>query len=168
MDLSRRALFFGGSTPAVTGPPPKAAARPPLPTTMPIFDEGFQNGWSNVDWATVRQPVSFDGHTTLKIEGGPWSALALYHTALSMADFSKLTFMVNGGDGGGFTVWLRSFRDGRAIDCDFEVKPVANSWTRIEAPLAALRIDGQMIDSFVLQAPDITYKPYYVAKVQLE
>ena len=124
--------------------------------------------WSNVGWAHIEQPVSFDGHVTLKVEGGPWSALAFRHAALSMADFSKLSFMINGGDSGGFTMWLRGFRDGKAIDCDFQVKPVTNSWTRIEAPLAALKIDGQMIDSFVLQAPDITYRPYYMAKVQLE
>jgi hypothetical protein len=168
MDLSRRALLVGGGTLPVTGPPPKAAARPPRPTTMVIFDEGLQNGWSNVGWAHIEQPVSFDGHTTLKVEGGPWSALAFHHAALSMADFSKLTFMINGGDSGGFTMWLRGFRDGKATDCDFQVKPVAKTWTPIEAPLAALKIDGQTIDSFVLQAPDITYKPYYVAKVQLE
>lgn len=168
MNLSRRALLVGGGTLAVTGPPPKAAARPPRLKTMVIFDEGFQNGWSNVGWATVKQPVSFDGHMTLKVEGGPWSAVAFYHAALSMADYTKLTFMVNGGDGGGFTTWLRGFREGKAIDCDFQVKPVAHSWTQVEAPLAALKLEGQTIDSFVLQAPDITYKPYYLAKVQLE
>ena len=168
MDLSRRALLVGGGTLAVAGPPPKAAARPPRPTTMAIFDEGFRNGWSNIGWAHIEQPVSFDGHMTLKVVGGPWSALAFRHAALSMADFSKLTFMVNGGDGGGFTMWLRGFRDGKPIDCDFRVKPVANSWSRIEAPLAALKLDGRSIDSFVLQAPDITYKPYYMAKVRLE
>ena len=94
-----------------------------------------------------------------KIEGGAWSALAFRQVALSMADFSKLSFMINGGDSGEFTMLLRGFRDGKPIDCDFLVKPVANSWTRIEAPFAALKIDGQMIDSFVLQAPNITYKP---------
>jgi hypothetical protein len=168
MGISRRSLLAAGGTIAVAGPPAKAAARPPSPKTMVIFDKGFQNGWSNVGWAHIEQPVPFDGHTTLKVEGGPWSALAFRHAALSMADFSTLTFLLNGGDSGGFTMWLRGFRDGKAIDCDFQVKPVAKSWTRIEAPLAALKIDGQTIDSFVLQAPDITYKPYYVAKVQLE
>jgi hypothetical protein len=48
------------------------------------------------------------------------------------------------------------------------VEPVADSWTQIEAPLAALKLDGQSIHGFVLQAADIISKPYYMAKVRLE
>lgn len=67
-------------------------------------------------------------------------------------DLSRRSLLVGGGT---LAVTGRRIHDvaarlSKAIDRDFRIKLVANSRLWIEAPFAALKLDGESIDSFAL------------------
>jgi hypothetical protein len=133
------------------------------------YDEELKNGWQNWSWAKVTLSAPSGGSKPIKVEGDPWSALALHHDQFSTAGFSKLTFYINGGVAGGQTLMLKATADGKPIAAaDYLLKPKAKTWAVVEVPLKDIGAEGKMIDGFQLQARDAAYGAYYIDRIQFE
>jgi hypothetical protein len=133
-----------------------------------VYDEELKNGWQSWSWAKIALSVAAGGSKPIKVEGDPWSALALHHDPFSTEGFSKLVFYINGGGVGGQTLMVKATVDGKAIESDFALKPKAKTWAIVEVPLKDLGVQGKMIDGFQLQARDTAYSAYYVDRIQFE
>jgi hypothetical protein len=57
-----------------------------------VYDDELKNGWQSWSWAKVDLAVPAGGVKPIKVQGEPWSALALHHDAFSTAGYTKLTF----------------------------------------------------------------------------
>jgi hypothetical protein len=109
------------------------------------------------------------GSKPIRVEGDPWSALALHHDPFSTAGFSKLTFYINGGGVGGQTLMVKATADGKPIAAaDYLLTPKAKTWAVVEVPLKEIGAQGKMIDGFQLQARDASYSAYYIDRIQFE
>ena len=133
------------------------------------YDEELKNGWQSWSWAKVALSVASGGSKPIKVEGDPWSALALHHDPFSTAGFTKLTFYINGGAKGGQTLMVKATADGKPIAAsEFLLQPKAKTWAVVEVPLKDIGAEGKMLDGFQLQAKETAYSAYYIDRVQFE
>jgi hypothetical protein len=61
-----------------------ALARPSLAQAqqpLVVYDDELKNGWQSWSWAKVDLAVPVGGVKPIKVQGDPWSALALHHDA---------------------------------------------------------------------------------------
>ena len=133
------------------------------------YDEELKNGWQSWSWAKVTLSAPSGGSKPIKVEGDPWSALALHHEPFSTAGMSKLTFYINGGGNGGQILMVKATVDGKPVAAaEYEIKPKAKTWAVVEVPLKDIGAEGKMIDGFQLQAKDSAYSAYYIDRIQFE
>lgn len=139
-----------------------------LPKPFVLYDDELKNGWQNWSWAKVQLGVNVGNGKPIKVEGDPWSALALHHDAFSTEGFTKLTFYINGGGAGGQQLMVKVQADGKIIESDYVISPKAKTWAMVEVPLKEIKADNRSIDGIVLQGRDSAYPAYYVTRIQLE
>ncbi|MDN4503636.1 hypothetical protein QX776_14580 [Alteromonadaceae bacterium BrNp21-10] len=133
-----------------------------------VYDDELKNGWVNWSWADVTLSHPAGGATPIKVEGGPWSALAFHHDAFSIESYTKLSFFINGGLEGGQILAVKLIVDGKAVDSNYIIQPKAKSWLIAEVPLAEIAGDNKMVDGIWFQAQAAALKPYYITRIQFE
>lgn len=143
--------------------PARAQAQP-----FVVYDDELKNGWQNWSWAKVDFGVPVSGAKPIKVQGEPWSALALHHDAFSTASHSKLSFTINGGAQGGQTLMIKAMVDGKAVESSYVIQPKAKTWTQVVVPLKEIAADGKTIDGISWQAQADAYSPYYITRIQFE
>jgi hypothetical protein len=144
------------------------AAAQDLPKPLVVYDATLANGWQSWSWAKVQLSAPVGSDRPIKVEGEPWSALALHHDAFSTAGYSKLTFYINGGTAGGQSLMVKAQVDGKPIEADYVIRPKAKTWAVVEVPLKDLNAADRTIDTIMWQAQGNAYAPYYIARIQFE
>ncbi len=137
-------------------------------TPFIVYDDGLQNGWQNWSWAKVELAVPIGGAKPAKVQGEPWSALALHHDAFPTAGYSKLTFSINGGAKGGQPLSIKAVVDGKAVESAVVIEPKAKTWTQVEITLKELGVEGKSIDGISWQGQANAYGAYYITRIQFE
>jgi hypothetical protein len=139
-------------------------------TTSPFvaYDDELKNGWQNWSWAKVQFAAPVGGAKPIKVEGEPWSGLALHHDAFSSAPFTKVSFYINGGMEGGQSLTVKAMADGKPMEAGYTIQLKAKTWAVVEVPLKELAAGNKTIDGIVLQGGADSYKPYYVTRIQFE
>ena len=145
-------------------------AKPALAQTQPfvVYDDELKNGWQSWSWAKVDLAVAAGGVKPIKVQGDPWSALALHHDAFPTAGYTKLTFSINGGGQGGQMLTVKAMVEGKPVDSSFVIQPKAKTWTQVEVPLKELAIEGKTLDGIAWQGQATAYSPYYITRIQFE
>ena len=133
-----------------------------------VYDEELKNGWQNWSWAKVEFSAPAGGTKPIKVQGDPWSALALHHDAFPANGYTKLTFVINGGPQGGQELAVKAMVDGKPAEASYFIQPKAKTWTRVEVPLKELVAAGKTIDGIALQGQANAYNAYYVTRIQFE
>jgi hypothetical protein len=139
-----------------------------LAQTLVAYDDGLQNGWQNWSWAKVQLAVPAGGAKPIRVEGDPWSALALHHDAFSTQGLSKLTFSINGGTNGGQALLIKAMVDGKPVESNFQIVAKAKTWAMVEVPLKDLGVEGKTIDGICVQGLATPYSAYYITRIQFE
>lgn len=148
--------------------PAKALFAQALGKPFIAYDDGLQNGWQNWSWAKVQLALPIGGAKPIKVEGDPWSALALHHDAFPTEGYSKLTFSINGGGKGGQDLSIKASVDGKAVESGVVIQPKAKTWTQVEVTLKELGVEGKTIDGIVWQGQANAYSAYYITRIQFE
>ena len=139
-----------------------------LPQPLVIYDDELKNGFQNWSWAKTQLAVPVGNGKPIRVEGEPWSALALHHEPFSTEGYSKLTFVINGGMNGGQTLMVKAMADGKAIEADFAIQLKAKTWAAVEVPLKDINAAGKTIDTLIWQGQGAAYPGYYITRIQLE
>jgi hypothetical protein len=166
MSISRR-LFLAaiGAAGASGGSLARAGD---LPQAFTVYDDELKNGFQNWSWAKVQLGVPVGNGKPIRVEGEPWSALALHHEPFSTQGFSKLSFYINGGKEGGQSVTVRVMVDGKLVETDYVIQPKAKTWAIVEVPLKDIGAAGKTIDAVAFQGRESAYSPYYITRIQFE
>jgi hypothetical protein len=166
MSVSRRLFLAALGAAGVFGG--SLARAGDLPHPLVVYDDELKNGFQNYSWAKTQLSVSVGNGKPIRVEGEPWSALALHHEPFSTEGYSKLTFIVNGGTNGGQTLTVKAMADGKAIDADFAIQLKAKTWAVVEVPLKDINAAGRTIDTLVWQGQGAAYPGYFITRIQLE
>ncbi|MRW93296.1 hypothetical protein GJ699_25230 [Duganella sp. FT80W] len=133
-----------------------------------VYDDELKNGWQSWSWAKVDLSVPVSGAKPIKVQGDPWSALALHHDAFPTTGYTKLTFTINGGAQGGQSLTIKAMVDGKPVESSYVIQPKAKTWAQVEVPLKELAVDGKTIDGIAWQAQANPYSAYYITRIQFE
>ena len=146
MLISRRSLIASTAAFAGTSALPAFAAEP-----FVAYDDELKNGWQNWSWAKTELSVPAGGAKPIKVEGDPWTALALGHEPFSTAPYSKLTFFVNGGLAGGQNLAIKALVDGKPVDSNCVITLKAKSWQPASIALKDFAADNKTINGIWFQ-----------------
>src|SRR6185503_13296618 len=141
-------------------------------SNQPVYTDSLQNGWQNWSWATVNLGNSSptkSGSSSISVTSSNWQALYLHHNAQNGADFTNLTFWINGGLTGGQGVQVQATRTG-AAQPPVVLSPLpVNSWRQETISLTALGVaSASDFDGFWLQVQNSGLAPtFYVDDVTL-
>lgn len=121
---------------------------------LPIYTDTLVNGWQDWGWAPrdfASTAVVHSGATSIAVTPGGWEAVQIGHDVFDTTGYSKLTFWINGGAGGQtlFVVATLNY----VAQPSVTIGPLAaNTWEKIEIPLAALSADNRTnLTSFWIQ-----------------
>ncbi len=161
------AATFASAALLATAP---ALAQDAKPAPMVIYDDELKNDWQNWSWGVTLQMSTPAGEVKpIKVEGTPWSALDLHHSAISTKGYTRLTFYINGGAEGGQQLMVKvKAPGGAAIDSNYTIAPKVKTWVIAEVPLKDIGAEDKMIEDVFIQGGADAYKPYYITKIQLE
>ncbi len=167
MLITRRSLI--ASAAALTGASlARSALAQSAPAPLVVYDDELKNGWSSWSWAKVEMSVPAGQVKPMKVEGDPWTALALHHDPFSTTGYSKLTFFINGGVDGGQSLAVKVLVGGKAVDSNYVIQPKTKAWLPVIVPLKDIGGADAMVDGIWLQGQAEAYKPYYVTRIQFE
>jgi hypothetical protein len=166
MSVSRRLFLAALGVAGATGG--SLARAEDLPHPLVVYDDDLKNGFQNISWARTQLSVPAGGGKAIRVEGDPWSALALRHDAFSTEGYTKLTFVINGGKDGNQPLMVRVWSNGKAIDANYTVQPKAKTWAVVEVPLKDINAVGKTIDAISWQGQGDPYSAYYIARIQFE
>ena len=166
MSVSRRLFLAALGVAGVSGGSLARAGE--LPQPLVVYDDELKNGFQNYSWAKTQLSMSVGNGKPIRVEGEPWSALALHHEPFSTEGYSKLTFVINGGKDGGQTLMIKAMADGKAIDADFAIQLKAKTWAVVKVPLKDINAAGKTIDTLIWQGQAAAYPGYYITRIQLE
>ncbi len=166
MSVSRRLFLAALGAAGMSGGSLARAGN--LPQPLVVYDDELKNGFQNYSWAKTQLSVSVGNGKPIRVEGEPWSALALHHEPFSTEGYSKLTFVINGGKDGGQTLMIKAMADGKAIEADFAIQLKAKTWAAVEVPLKDINAAGKTIDTLIWQGQGAAYPGYYITRIQLE
>jgi hypothetical protein len=138
------------------------------PEPMLVYDDALQPGWNNWSWAKVELSVPTGNAKPIKVQGDPWTALALHHEPFSTKGYTNLVFYVNGGTEGGQTIAVKLMAGGKPLEASYVVTPKTKTWAVVTVPLKDIEGIDKVIDGICFQAQDKPYAPYYVTKIQFE
>ncbi|MYM81638.1 hypothetical protein GTP44_06670 [Duganella sp. FT50W] len=162
---TRRTFMAAGLGLATVSLRPSASAQ-----TQPfvLYDDELKNGWQNWSWAKVELTTPAGGAKPIKVQGDPWSALALHHDAFPTTGYTKLTFVINGGQQGGQELAVKAMVDGKPVEASYFIQPKAKTWSRVEVPLKELGAEGKLIDGIAVQGQANAYNAYFITRIQFE
>jgi hypothetical protein len=163
MLISRRSLIASTAALAGTSALPAFAAEP-----FAVYDDELKNGWQNWSWAKTELSVPVGGAKPVKVEGDPWSALALGHEPFSTAPYKKLTFFINGGLEGGQNLAIKALVDGKPVESNCVITLKAKSWLPAAIDLKDFAAENKTINGLWFQAQASAYSAYYITKIQFE
>lgn len=167
MVISRRSVI--ASAAGLAGAAAFGARAADKPAPMVVYDDELKNGWQSWSWAKVELSVPAGTVKPAKVEGDPWSSLALHHDPFSTEGFTKLTFFINGGIDGGQSLAVKLIAGGKPIDSNVVLSPLKpRTWLPGEVSLKDLGGTGKTIDGIWFQGQADAYKPYYITKIQFE
>jgi hypothetical protein len=166
MSVSRRLFLAALGVASVSGGSLARAGN--LPQPLVAYDDELKNGFQNWSWARTQLAVPIGNGKPIRVEGEPWSALALHHEPFSTEGYSKLTFVINGGKDGGQTLMIKAMADGKAIEADFAIQLKAKTWAAVDVPLKDINAAGKTIDTLIWQGQGAAYPGYYITRIQLE
>jgi hypothetical protein len=166
MSVSRRLFLAALGAAGVAGG--GLARAGDLPQPLVVYDDELKNGFQNWSWAKAQLSVPVGNGKPIRVEGEPWSALALHHDPFSTEGYSKLTFVINGGVTGGQTLMVKAMADGKAIEADYVIQPKAKTWAVVEVPLKDINVAGKTIDTIIWQGQGAAYPGYYITRIQFE
>jgi hypothetical protein len=166
MNITRR-LFLAalGAAGVASGSLARAGS---LPQPLVVYDDELKNGFQSWSWAKIQLSVAVGNGKPIRVEGEPWSALALHRDAFSTEGYSKLTFLINGGKEGGQSLMVKAMADGKLIEADYVIQPKAKTWAAVEVPLKDINAAGKTIDAIAFQGQASAYAPYYITRIQFE
>jgi hypothetical protein len=165
--ISRRLFLFGiGLSGGLMAGASLAETQTP-PAPIVVYDNALGPGWYDQSWAFVEMPIYVGPTNSIRVRGGPRTTLALEHSPLSTSGYAKLSFYINGGDGGGQSIAVMVLIDGKPFDAHYILQPQAGKWSRIEVPLGDLGAANTRIDGLWFQGLE-TYGPYLLAKIMFE
>lgn len=131
---------------------------------LPIYGDQLAQGWENWSWADVVLGVrGGDGERPIQINADAWEALYLHHAPFSTAGYVNFSFWVNGGAEGGQSLSVTALDSrGEALsDRSFRFAPLANRWSRVEAPLSEIGAADTTVSGFVIQNATPTTAPTF-------
>ena len=166
MSVSRRLFLAALGAAGVAGGGLARAGN--LPQPLVAYEDELKNGFQNWSWAKTQLAVPVGNGKPIRVEGDPWSALALHHDPFSTEAYSKLTFIINGGKDGGQMLMVKAMADGKAIEADYVIQPKAKTWSVVEVPLKDINAAGKTIDTIIWQGQGNAYSPYYITRIQFE
>lgn len=119
-----------------------------------IYSDALQAGWEDWSWATVNRgnasPVR-SGLASIRIEAQNWQALYLHHNEMNVAEFTHLSFWINGGTGGQ-TVHIQATRSNEPESAVPLAPLPSNAWRQETIPLSSLGVaNANDFDGFWLQ-----------------
>jgi hypothetical protein len=125
-------------------------------TNQVIYDDSLQNNWLDWSWATINPAetnIVHSGSRSLGVAVNAWQGLYFDHAAFDPSPFTNLTFWINGGTKGGQSVRVVAVYRGSLASAVKILDPLpANSWRRIDIPLAVFLVPGQArVDGFWIQ-----------------
>lgn len=136
-----------------------------------IYTDSLQNSWSSYGWATLNfsatSPVH-SGSDSISVTSSNWQALYLHHPQQNGANFTAITFWINGGSGGQ-SVQIQATRNGNAQAAVQLAALPANSWRQETFTLASLGVASATdFDGFWLQMENPGLAPtFYVDDITL-
>ena len=166
MSVSRRLFLAALGVAGVSGG--SLARAGDLPHPLVVYDDELKNGFQNWSWAKAQLSVPIVNGKPIRVQGDPWSALALHHEPFSTEGYSKLTFVINGGKDGGQALMIKAMVDGKAIDANYVIQPKAKTWAVVEVPLKDINAAGKTIDTIIWQGQGSVYTPYFITRIQFE
>lgn len=164
MELAHRISLAFALLATALSAPQASAQTPPLV----VYDNELKDGWQNWSWAKVETLGSTGVLRPYKVQGGAWTALVLHHDTFATAQYTKVTFYINGGPDGGQRLMVKATAEGKPIDSNYIIEPKPKTWALVEVTLKDLSAEDRSIDGLMLQADGSPYKPYYITKIQFE
>ena len=109
-----------------------------------VYDDALASGWANWSWdAGVNfqnpSPVHAGNHSLAITYNAAWAGLYLHvNSTLSGHAFTSLRFWIHGGASGGQGLAVVLYDANNQAGSAVSVTPLANAWSQIDVPLAAL------------------------------
>jgi len=120
----------------------RATAQAPLP----IYTDNLVNGFQDWSWAPNNldnpSPV-FSGSASISVSGTAWQALWLYHDDFNTALYENLSFVINGGAGGGQVILVEGVTNQSEATAYALLPLPANKWVEYTIPLSRLGLTNQ-------------------------
>jgi hypothetical protein len=136
---------------------------------LPIYTDNLASGWSDYSWKTLRNPANASpahgGSSSFAVAiTDAWGALNLHNEkTVSTSGYDHLRFWVHGGSVGGQK--LQTSANGNRNTFDFTA--VANAWTEIFVPLAALGSPTTLSDLYWQDAIGGAQPTFYLDDISL-
>lgn len=162
-----KSIVFSAGALALIGTAVAAHAQT-APAPIVIYNDALGDGWQSWSWAKVTLQAPAGNVQPIKVEGDPWSGLALHHDPIYTKGYTKLTFYINGGVDGGQTLAVKLDVNGKALDKAVLIQPKAKTWAPVSVLLKDIGGEDINIDGILIQGQADAYKPYYIDKIQIE
>ena len=139
---------------------------------QPIYADSLQNGWVDYSWAQVNlsnASPTHGGTASASVNAGGYQAIYLHHNSFSTANYTNLSFWINGGAGGGQPLQVNATSGGSPLTTVNLAPLTANSWQQVTISLAALGLNASSVmDGFWVQSRSGTTIPtFYVDDIVL-
>jgi len=142
-----------------------------------VYDEGLA-GWNNWgSWATndpENTTVVHSGTKAISVDAGAYGGLVLQHnpweTPVDTSAYHTLVFWIHGGSVGGQNIGVQLVRgDDWSSPGVGIAAPIANTWTKVEIPLASLGVEGSANITRVMfqNWTDQNAPTYYIDDIKL-
>jgi len=114
---------------------------------LPIYSDELATDWQDWSWSAQtnygnKTPVH-SGQKSISVELSGWGGLQIGHSgsAVNTSPYQKLSFWIHGGTAGGQPIQVHICTSLNTCDgITQDVVPQANTWTRVDMPLAGLPI----------------------------
>ncbi len=140
-----------------------------------IYDDRLASGWASYSWASVKLDDTALVHggkdaISAAVSAGSYGALELRTAPFSGAEYTALTFWINGGPTGGQgSLAVKASVNGKQQGGVPIPKLAAGTWTKIVVPFADLGIAAAPnVTGFLIQNTDANAAPmFYVDDIQM-
>lgn len=144
-----------------------AAQNPKASDGTVVYDTQLRDGWENWSWAKTEAGVTIPGtqRKPIKVDAGPWQAMALHHAPIDVHPYKELSMLVH-GQGKGQKLRILLMSDSKVANGDgYFVTINANGWLQVGVPLKGIvaKIDQIQIQN----ASDQPLPTFYVTEIAL-
>ena len=118
------------------------------PEVLTLYSDSPGANWTGTGWATYNlsdTTAPHAGANAISITAGGYGAagLSLSGDPIDTSDYKTLSFWINGGAVGGQSIGVVLERGNGVRGTWFGIaKPTANTWTKVEIPIAELGLEG--------------------------